>query len=335
MNERAKVSIIVALYKGEKYINECIESIVKQDYTNLEIILVDDGSPDNCGKIADDYAKKDSRIQVIHQKNQGVSASRNNGLSIANGDYICIIDQDDVISKDYVSYFYRLIKENNADIALTPTADKFFGNISEDSGADSVTVWTAEHTVIEMLYHKIIIAPWNKMISKKLLDENSVKFNEAFFGGEGFAFSIQSYQYAKRIAVGKRKVYHYRVGDVDSGASKFRLSSIKSSIEAQQFIKNTFVNPTDEMLKAWRFSNWHTYCDCLNMMVGCNATKEYPREYEKLKKVCRKYALSALCAPVSTQQRARGILFKISPFLASKVINTFRIRKFESLSAKK
>ena len=77
-----------------------------------------------------------------------------------------------------------------------------------------------------MLYHKIIIAPWNKMISKKLLNNNKVRFNPDFFGGEGFAFSVEAYQYANKIVKGQKKVYHYRVGDPESGASKFRVASI-------------------------------------------------------------------------------------------------------------
>ena len=104
MNSSAKplVSIIIGMYKGEKYIKECINSVINQDYSNLEIILIDDGSPDQCGTIADDYAKMDSRIVVIHQTNSGVSASRNKGIDIARGDYICIIDQDDIVSSDYI-----------------------------------------------------------------------------------------------------------------------------------------------------------------------------------------------------------------------------------------
>ena len=157
------VSMIIGMYKGENYIEECIESVQKQDYKNLEIILIDDGSPDRCGEIADLYAKNDSRIRVIHQKNSGVSISRNNGLDVAKGEYICIIDQDDIISRDYVSYFYNLIKKNNADIALTPTADKFFEKVKEDNHKDRCEIWSGEQATIEMLYHKVIIAPWNKI----------------------------------------------------------------------------------------------------------------------------------------------------------------------------
>lgn len=327
-NDKPLVSIIIGMYKGEKYIKECIDSVINQDYSNLEIILIDDGSPDKCGVIADEYAKMDSRIVVIHQANLGVSVSRNNGLDKAHGDYICIIDQDDVISSDYISYFYDLIVKYDAEIALTPTADKFFKKIKEDKSSDKSEVWSGEKASIEMLYHKVIIAPWNKMISRKLLDDNHVRFNPKFFGGEGFAFSIEAYQYANRIAKGQKKVYHYRVGDPESGASKFRVSSVESSINAQIYIKEKFVKRTQELLKAWNFSNWHTYCDCLNMMVGCKATNDFPDLYNALKKKCRKDALCALEAPVSLQQRLRGILFFISPYTSSKIINHFRVRKF-------
>ena len=100
--KKCKVSIIVPVYNVEKYVERCIESIIKQSYKNLEIILIDDGSKDNSGKICDEYAEKDNRIKVIHKKNGGLSDARNTGLNIADGEYICFIDSDDYIHKDLV-----------------------------------------------------------------------------------------------------------------------------------------------------------------------------------------------------------------------------------------
>ena len=96
-----KVSFIVPVYKVEKYISRCIKSIMSQSYSNIEIILVDDGSPDSCGKIMDQLAETDKRIQVIHQQNAGVSEARNSGLRVATGDYITFVDGDDFIESDY------------------------------------------------------------------------------------------------------------------------------------------------------------------------------------------------------------------------------------------
>lgn len=95
------VSIIVPIYKIEKYLRQCIDSLVAQTYRNIEIILVDDGSPDNCGKICDEYAGKDSRIKVIHKKNEGLSVARNTGIDIAKGDYLMFVDSDDWVEPPF------------------------------------------------------------------------------------------------------------------------------------------------------------------------------------------------------------------------------------------
>ena len=106
--ENYKISVIVPVYKVESYLEQCISSIIKQTYKNLEIILVNDGSPDNCGKLCDIYAKKDSRIKVIHKKNGGLSDARNVALDIATGDYIGFVDSDDWIN---INMYEVLINE--------------------------------------------------------------------------------------------------------------------------------------------------------------------------------------------------------------------------------
>lgn len=112
------ISIIVPVYKVEQYINKCIDSIINQTYKNLEIILVDDGSPDNCGSICDEYAKKDKRIKVIHKKNGGLSDARNVGINIAKGEYIGFVDSDDFINREMYAKLYKIIIEYDADIAV-------------------------------------------------------------------------------------------------------------------------------------------------------------------------------------------------------------------------
>ena len=105
-----KISVIVPIYKVENYLHRCVDSIINQTYTNLEIILVDDGSPDNCPMICDEYAKKDSRIRIVHKKNEGVAVARNVGIDIATGKYIMFVDSDDFIENDMIkSMLYDLI----------------------------------------------------------------------------------------------------------------------------------------------------------------------------------------------------------------------------------
>ncbi|MBQ4243839.1 MAG: glycosyltransferase, partial [Clostridia bacterium] len=109
------ISVIVPVYKTEKYLDRCVNSIVNQTYKNLEIILVDDGSPDRCPELCDRWAEKDNRIKVIHQENGGMSAARNAGLRIAKGDYIGFVDSDDWIDNDMYEYLYILLINNQAD----------------------------------------------------------------------------------------------------------------------------------------------------------------------------------------------------------------------------
>ena len=112
------ISVVVPVYNVEKYIDKCINSIINQTYKNLEIILVDDGSPDNCGNICDEYAKKDNRIIVIHKENGGVSSARNIGIKNAKGKWITFVDSDDWIENDYVEKLSKIGIQNKAEVVL-------------------------------------------------------------------------------------------------------------------------------------------------------------------------------------------------------------------------
>ena len=116
--ELEKISVIVPVYKVEKYLKRCVESIVQQTYQNIEIILVDDGSPDRCPEMCDEYARRDARIKVIHKSNGGLSDARNAGLNIASGDYISFVDSDDWIEEDFIEILYKNMKKENADISI-------------------------------------------------------------------------------------------------------------------------------------------------------------------------------------------------------------------------
>ena len=112
MNEL--ISVVIPVFKVEKYLTRCLKSVINQTYQNLEIIIVDDGSPDNCPQICDEYKKKDKRIKVIHKINEGLSAARNDGIKIASGNYITFIDSDDFISKFFIEELYSNIKKKHS-----------------------------------------------------------------------------------------------------------------------------------------------------------------------------------------------------------------------------
>lgn len=115
------ISVIVPIYNVEKYLKQCIDSIIIQTYPELEIILVDDGSPDNCGILCDEYELKDNRIKVIHQDNMGLSGARNTGIYASHGAYLCFIDSDDLVTPDYCQVLYDLLKDNDYDFSVCGT----------------------------------------------------------------------------------------------------------------------------------------------------------------------------------------------------------------------
>lgn len=117
MNEEKQLSVIVPVFKVEPYLHCCIDSIRNQTYKNLQIILVDDGSPDNCGKICDEYAELDARIIVVHQKNRGLSGARNTGFRYAKGEYVAFVDSDDWIAPTMYETLVRMIEKNDLDMA--------------------------------------------------------------------------------------------------------------------------------------------------------------------------------------------------------------------------
>ena len=140
--DNSLVSIVVPIYNVEKYIEKLICSVVAQTYSNFELILIDDGSPDESGKICDQYANKDPRIKIIHKDNEGVSAARNDGIKIAKGKYITFIDGDDWIEPDFTAYMLNLIENKDSDMAMT---DRIFTTRDRKQiETDNIAVISAE-----------------------------------------------------------------------------------------------------------------------------------------------------------------------------------------------
>lgn len=325
------VTIIVPVYNGSRYIKDCIESIIYQSYSNLEIILVNDGSTDDSLTLLEKYKAIDERIIVIDQENRGVSLSRNAALDIASGKYICLVDQDDMIAPNYVEYYLDLIHKTHAEIALTPNAKRFCGTPifrKKQEKKDIYNVISGKEAAIKMLYYEFIIAPWNKMISRMLIEKNNLRFDDRFFSGEGFLFSIECFQKANTVAIGNGEIYYYRLDNADSAMTKYRDSIVRSSIAAQKIIEEKIIDKTLDIMNACRYAKWHTYCDCLNMFVGSNAISENRDLYNAIKKYCQENALASLSAPVPYKEKLKAVLYGLNPYLSAKIINAFRKRKF-------
>ncbi len=248
------ISVIVPVYNVEPYLERCVESIRNQSYKNLEIILVDDGSPDNCGKMCDEFAEKDSRIRTVHRKNGGQSAARNSGLSIAKGDYIGFVDSDDYIEEDMYEVLFGALKSTSAQMAVCDY------RVVNESGAYSgkksfsgrVSVYEGD-SAYDIIIPTLNNSVWNKLYKKECI--KGLTFPEGQIHGEDFIFVLESLKNVERIAVADEGKYYYlQRSDSITGKvfSEKKLDEIKSKDRILEIIGESFPSYTD-IAKKWCF----------------------------------------------------------------------------------
>lgn len=223
MKQNQLVSVIVPIYKVEKYLSQGIESIINQTYKNLEIILVDDGSPDNCGRICDEYAEKDSRVKVIHKKNGGVSSARNAGIEAANGEWIYFMDPDDWIELDLVEKAVEYAIENDVDMCMFDY-DRVFNNRKIRAKALNHEGNVFKDLNDLELFCAYICAMgncWNFVtkayVIKQLWFDVHLKYGEDQIFKSQLYFTISSFAYIRNI------MYHYRI--IESSATNVTLKN--------------------------------------------------------------------------------------------------------------
>ena len=205
-----KVSVIVPVYKVEKYIRRCVDSIVLQTYKNIEVILVDDGSPDQCGDICDDYANKYSNIKVIHQENRGQAAARNTGVANATGEYIMFVDADDFILPDCIEYLVIIKEKADADVSIGgfkywyENGDFNLKKNNNYNGNDTC-ILTSDEALIAMNYTKGFGATaWAKLYSKHVIEIHPFPEGQIY---EDLAILYKIINDCKNVVYGKKIVY--------------------------------------------------------------------------------------------------------------------------------
>lgn len=215
-----KISIVIPIYNTEQYLDKCVDSVLNQTYKNLEVILVDDGSTDDSGKICDYYAAKDERVVIIHQRNQGNNVARKNGVKIANGDYVGFVDSDDWIEPDMYQCMVDNIKKNNADIVsvgfyLEYSNKTEIYNDEIDSNLYKIGKDTnkfIESVLLGNTKSRLYSIQWNlvtKLFKRNVISVSQEKVNGVFYG-EDMAVTFESYYLAESISVINKPYYHYR-----------------------------------------------------------------------------------------------------------------------------
>lgn len=206
------VSVIVPVYKVEKYLERCILSIVNQTYKNLEIILVDDGSPDGCPGICDEWALKDSRIRVIHRENGGLSAARNSGIDAAQGDYIALVDSDDFIAEDFIDTLLTACKETGSDMAQCRYEYVAGDRLTKDKEKiEPMEVFTGKEMIAGMSWRDgaYNVVAWNKLYKSSLFSH--IRYPEGRIH-EDEATTHRLFYQAERVAFVYRYLYGYYTG---------------------------------------------------------------------------------------------------------------------------
>lgn len=312
-----KVSVIAPVYNVEKYLTKCIESVLNQTHKNFELILVDDGSLDSSGMIADSYASKDSRVKVIHQKNAGVSTARNMGINQATGEYVCFTDSDDYLMPDYIEYLLNMALKFDADISLTT---EMFTNYYEKQIADDrFEVYSPEKAFIEILCYNLPIGVYCKLFRRSFLGE-SIRFKKEIFIGEGLNFNTYSFQRANKIAVGHKRIYYYRRDNTESATTKFSGEKWINGLKAIDMVRQDQIIKTKAANAAVDYVDWHTHCDALNLMLIANAQTENRDLYKRCIHMARRGAITSIYVPIHFRERIRALIMLICPKMMSKLM---------------
>ena len=209
------VSVSVPVYNAEKFLHYCIDSILNQTFIDFELILVDDGSPDNSGKVCDEYAEKDERVKVIHKQNGGVSSARNAGIEAAKGEYICFVDSDDYLESNYLKELIETKKKY-------PDFDNVWCGFQtvEDYYKNNKKAYYVEHdndysfsdlsSIMDLCDKWLVQMPWNKLFLTKTIKENNIIFPPELSLGEDYIFNLRYLDCTNgKIAVVNKPLYDY------------------------------------------------------------------------------------------------------------------------------
>lgn len=290
LNNNPLISVVVPIYNVEKYLRRCVESIRCQTYSNLEIILVDDGSPDSCGKICDAYRNTDNRIKVIHKKNGGLSDARNVGIKIAPGEYITCIDSDDFISPFFIDNLWTAIQESKCEIATSWFVDYYEGDdITESKKLDinDVQVLNKEEFYKKLLYQDgVEISAWGKLYKAELFKGVEYPTGKLY---EDIPTTYLLVEKVTKIAVIPNIDYFYFQRKTSIAQANFSLQKMDAINHMNDF--RNFITVNYPLLKK--------AAECRYFSVLCNIlfqiqSPEFKQQQEELWNEIKKYRYSVL-----------------------------------------
>lgn len=280
------ISVIIPVYNVALYLDECLKTVCGQTYHNIEIILIDDGSTDGSAKICDEWKKRDSRIQVIHKANEGVSVARNTGLEIAQGAYIAFVDADDWLEYNMYEEMYRQAWNHNADVIICEE--------SVDEAIKEISVLTGEAAIKDILTdtRPLRVNVWNKLFRVELL--RYIRFLPEIILGEDFLFVVETLLNASKCIWINKRLYHYRERTGSALRSAWSLKKERDEIWVRNRMLGLFMT-NESLIKDGR-------CELLRMVLD-HYLKCFDREFlvkEEKKKTLRLLQQEARKIPLGT-----------------------------------
>lgn len=279
-----KISVIVPVYNVEEYIHKCLDSILRQTYFQLEIILVDDGSTDKSGKICDEYAQRDERIKVIHKSNGGLSDARNAGLNIATGELIGFVDSDDYIHEQMYEILQRIMEEEQADIVYCKRVIVRNSMVQKYVDSDTRQCWISLDALEKMYepgFAGMATVAWNKLYKKEIFD--NIRFPKGMIFEDNYIIH-QLYDKAQKVVFIDKTLYYY----IERGESIMRkpytlrsLDKLKGTYERVDYTKGKVSDSLYEKVIA----DYHYYSEKHYAMVKST----FPEEKKILKKIHNDY----------------------------------------------
>ncbi len=269
MKRNDLISVIIPIYKVEDYLRKCLDSILNQSYTNLEIILVDDGSPDSCPQICDEYAKKDPRIKVIHKKNGGLSDARNVGIESSSGKYISLIDSDDYVNKYFIETLYKHLIETQSDIAICNYQKVFASDVIDIKNRfpDSDNFIYENDDKFSPLYTRFgtpFVVAWNKLYKAEIFKQHNIRYPLGKIHEDEFVIH-ELLNVAERVCFFETPLYNYVIRDGSIMSQKFsekNISAFDACINRILFYQKhnpIFVEKAIKQLLHRLYTNYHKF----------------------------------------------------------------------------
>lgn len=282
------VSVIVPVYNGEKSVSISLDSLLKQTYSNFEVIIIDDGSTDCTRKVVGKYTCIDDRFKYYYQTNGGVSVARNNGIELSQGEYMCFLDSDDFYENTFIEKMVKQIQKESADVCYCG-----YNIVSPKGKRKKRTRFKSGDILVDYILEKVSVHTTGWMIRKNIVDRYGIKFPEGISWGEDFEFFCEILARTKKVTFVKDYLTNYRVGFEDNRLSAFSLDKLDKDFNSiQRILKNRNINNNlrvERALKEYRLPALLVYRLNRAIQLGINMD-EILKYYEKYKDYINGYS---------------------------------------------